>query len=186
MLKRELKRLTVKSERFLEPFAIVALLLVFGLPILTVVNLSPAYKSQNNSNVLGVNTSRDISYEMFGGYHDVIKNENVENFQGKINYTSTIVAHNAGTYSKPVLQIENGDVKPRQIKVLAYIDGTSDSDIYLKLDNGQDYILQNKSGEVFDNEIILSSGTKVNAYLSITSENSVSFDQNVKLKFINR
>ena len=62
-----------------EPLAIVALLALFIIPTLTVINLSPITQELKESNVLGVTDStQNIVVRKVGGIHDIFQNETLE------------------------------------------------------------------------------------------------------------
>ena len=66
--------------QIIEPFAIVALLCLFIVPTLTVINLSPITKEVQDKTVIGVNpVSSNTVVKLVGGTHAIFKNETLVN-----------------------------------------------------------------------------------------------------------
>ncbi|HVX93191.1 MAG TPA: hypothetical protein VHA74_03715 [Candidatus Dojkabacteria bacterium] len=183
--KRELKRVRNKVAPLLEPFAIVALLSLFVLPALVLINLTPiaSNKIQNTNNVLGLEDKPgNTGIVMVGGTHNIITHERFEAKDNGISvYATTIKARDAGTYSKPVLQIDNPSGHDVKVEFTGYSSASLYSDVSLKYDNNIVSIMNN-TGAGNTGEIVIPSNKTVTVYLEITNLSKISFEQNLQIE----
>lgn len=188
MLKREIKRVQKRLSPFLDPLAVVALIMVVVLPTLAVLNLSPlAKKSVNsNANVLGESDGNPIGVVLVGGIHDYITNESLEFPSEKsYTYTASISSHNQGQYSKPVFQIVNNNSSEKTLELLTTIEIPSQTQVSIVM-NDKEYVLVSTKGEPYTVTIPLEEASENLAYLRIISQNSVLFSNRIELQITER
>ncbi len=183
--KRELKRARNKIVPLLEPFAILALLALFVLPALVLVNLTPISNNQtrNMNNVLGVEDQPgNTGIVMVGGTHNVITNERFEaQADGTQTYATTLKARNSGTYSKPILQIDNPSGHDVNVQFSSYSSMSLYSDVSLRYDSNL-VSLVNAQGAVNTGKITVASDKTITVYLEVTNTLPISFDQNLQIQ----
>lgn len=188
MVKREVKRIRNKLGSMLDPIAIIGMLLLLLLPTLTVMNLSPRTKgsSVNDRNVLGEQDNPNIGVVLVGGIHDYMKEELLDfPAEGIFRYRNTIIAHEKGRYSKPILQIVNNSSDIKDVSVSAILYQPSNTEVSLILDE-KEYILVSKQGEPFTHSIKLDGKSDDIAYLKFASSNKVSFNNTVEVQIVQK
>lgn len=182
--KREIKRFSLKFGKFLDPLALFLLLAVFILPALAVINLSP--KSQARTNVLGTKSKQDISVVLVGGTHPTVVNEKLSfPSDDRSEYSSTISKHEAGTYSKPIVQITNSYNKSAKIDFYGQTENTTNSEIFLIV-NEKEYLLQEKNGNTYPISLEVSEQTKSVVYLKIVSDIPQLFSEKFNLTIVQK
>lgn len=170
--------------QIIEPFAIVALLCLFIVPTLTVINLSPITKEVQDKNVLGVNTfSSNTVVKLVGGTHDIIKNETLINSnERQFLYKATIQKREAEeTYSKPILKLQNNGTFPVKLSLFGYTDSKTNSKISLKIGRNS-YLLKDYDSTLHAQEIILEPTSDTNLYLYIENTNRILFPEYFELE----
>ncbi len=183
MLKREIKRFKNRFSSLSDPLGIVALILLFLLPTLAVLNLSPQYKSRED-NVLGVIDGEDVGLVMVGGVHDIIKEEYMDFKNEKlVEYSSKIIKAKSSRYSKPIIQITNPKSEKSDIRVSALTQLASSQKISVVLD-GFEYILQDTDGTSTPQTISLSPSSKSDIYLVVTNTQDILFNNSVYLTLV--
>lgn len=182
--KRELKRLNKKIGKYLDPLALFLLFAVFILPALTVLNLSP--QSKSNFNVLGTTSKEEISLVLVGGVHDIFKEERILFPNDKYTkYESTIIKHEKGEYSKPILQIKN----TFSDNVNIYVSGGTQNPINAELSliyEGNEYLLQDRAGNMKEVELNVKENSKNIIYLKLVSPISLKFNEKVEINFVQK
>jgi hypothetical protein len=182
--KRELKRVKNKITPLLEPFAIVALLSLFILPALVLVNLTPVTSTQNNTkNVLGLDDKPgNTGVLMVGGTHSIITNEKFEAKDNGISvYATTLKARGMGTYSKPIIQIDNPSGHEVTVEFVSYSSSSLYSDVVLKYDNNL-VSLATSQGASAVGKVVVGANKTVNVYLEVANALPISFDQNLQIE----
>ncbi|KKR05591.1 MAG: hypothetical protein UT34_C0002G0098 [candidate division WS6 bacterium GW2011_GWF2_39_15] len=185
MVKREIKRFRNSIEKYLDPFAIVAMILVLIIPALAVLNLSPVSKEgvKTNKNVLGESDSSELGFAMVGGVHDYIKEENLDYPEDSLyTYEATIIKHNKGRYSKPILQIENSGSVEQTLLVSGTLETPNNMEVSLILDD-KSYRLVSREGEPFTISIKVPSQSQEIAYLQLVSNTDSLFNNHVNIQF---
>jgi hypothetical protein len=138
--KREVKRAYLNYGKLLDPIAIFALIILVVTPIFAVINLStktlPAvYKTEKTNttvederfSVLGVKSNKEFGIELTTGTHKVIQTTLLDTVdQNSYKLEIEINKHEAGTYSRPVLNVYNKTNKEVQISISPFeVVGTS-------------------------------------------------------------
>ena len=183
MLKREIKRIKNRFSGLFDPLGIVALVALFLLPALAIINLSPIATSEQR-NVLGVGDGEGVSAVLVGGVHDIIKEEIITfpNDQ-QIAYQAKLIARDAGTYSKPVLQLVNYDGAESTVRISGSTELGANTEVSVIV-NDQRYIIESRSGEQFIQEIALPASSKSDLYLNLDSDNNVRFNDMITLRIV--
>lgn len=173
------KKETIKniSSQILEPFALGILALVFILPIITVMNLTPLTKPLKELTVLGVNSQDRISVNLVGGKHEIFSNEELNKLDPTLfKYSSVLNKRAADSYSKPILEIENRSTEPTTIKLSGSTLSNTKSNILLIVEK-ETYKIQDPSGKTFVHEITLAPNQSSVVFLSIENLSGVQFSE---------
>lgn len=179
MIKREIKRWRNRFEKVLEPFAILALVALFVLPALTVLNLTPKV-SPVNDNVLGVADRDGVGVALVGGIHTVIDNESIETGANKATYTAKLRAREKGIYSKPILELTNFNNERTEVEVSAYLQNVSDTDIKVVY-NDIEYRLIHIDGRRYTQTIPMNKDNKGILYLSLDTKQNIRFAEDLEV-----
>ncbi len=188
MIKRELKRVKNNVEKFMDPVAIVIMMLILLLPTLAVVNLSPLSKAdtRTNRNVLGESDGESMGFVMVGGIHDYVKEELLDfPSQDNFRYQATLIKHNKGRYSKPIVQIVNNNSEEKEVLVSALLSKASKTTISFII-NDKEYILVSSQGEPFTTTIKIPSKSENIGYLKFVSDSDTMFNNSVELTFTSK
>lgn len=192
--KKVLARAYEDYGKFLEPFAILLSLVIIALPVITVINLSvqapntPVIsdnkQTQVNSpeeDVLGAqDQSSNFTVELVSGNHSIIKDENLLLVSpDRYLYKSELYSHEAGTYSKPIVEITNDNDMAITVNVLV-AEFNGDSYLSAILLNQKDFISTPKDGfEMVEFQIAANSTEQL--YLSLFDREDVNFKSIVEL-----
>ncbi|MFA5633655.1 MAG: hypothetical protein WCY00_02275 [Candidatus Dojkabacteria bacterium] len=163
--------------QILEPFALGLLALLFILPAITVMNLTPITKEFEKLDILGVKTQGDVLINLVGGSHEVFSEEMLNKIdEQSYSYSARLNKRGADSYSKPIMKIENR--KEEDIKIFFFGQTLTNtrSMIYLIIDN--EYLaIQDSKGETFDHEIEIPSGKTVTVFLALENLSGVQFSE---------
>ncbi|MGI6484084.1 MAG: hypothetical protein ACOX0R_00460 [Candidatus Dojkabacteria bacterium] len=160
-----------------EPLAIVALLGLFIIPTLTVINLSPITQELKRPDVLGVTDStQNIVIEKVGGRHNIFQNEVLEKqSETEYMYSTDIVKRDGKKiYSKPIINIKNIGTTTSTVSFYGYTDGVTKSSLSLKIDKDS-YNLTDTS------KIQLKPGERKTIYLSTESQSDILFNEKLSI-----
>lgn len=164
-----------------EPIALGILALLFIIPTVTVMNLTPITKKLEELNVLGVTVESDIDFTLVEGTHDIFITENLYKEENKFTYTTQLSKLSADNYSKPILEVANNSA---DIKVIEYYGQTispTRTHIFL-ISNDQSYLLQDDKGFTYPQEIEIYPGEKQILFLSIESLSGVEFNEDFEME----
>lgn len=162
-----------------EPLAIVAVLGLFIIPTLTVLNLSPITRENKQRDVLGATSSpNSVVIEMLNKESEIFSNETLrKDGEGAYVYTATTESREGGKeYSKQAFKITNRSHSQQRLIVDGYTDSTSSSNFSLKID-GVWYVLRDDSKEMYKREIVLEPNATKTVYISTYNENNVLFKE---------
>ena len=163
--------------KILEPFAIGLLALLFIIPTLTVINLSPITKKLQELNVLGVNTQDEVSFTLIEGTHDIFKNETLSRIEeGNYTYSCDLNKRTADNYSKPILEIANNSTDIKEIQLYGQTLVPTNSNLFLII-NEKSYKIQNEKGFTSPLKIEVFPGEKQIVFLSIESLSGIQFNE---------
>ncbi|HOV34437.1 MAG TPA: hypothetical protein PLS56_00350 [Candidatus Dojkabacteria bacterium] len=165
-----------------EPLLIVALITIFVLPILSVINLSPKTGEIKKSDILGASTQSGCTVDLIGGQHKIFSSEKLTQTEGigMFEYTVTIGKRSAGRYSKPILRIKN---KTDQQKTIIFDGQTAintKSDIFL-LSGNNSYILQNSTGITHTEKLTFNPNEEKIIFLAVENSANVQFSEIFKM-----
>lgn len=180
------KERTQKVKNFfsviVEPFALGLLALLFIIPTITVMNLSPITKKLEQLNVLGVNTASSVSVTLVGGKHEVFSEEDlVKASDTEYSYSVRLSKRAADSYSKPILEIENKTSEVQEISFLGQTKTSTQSNISLLIDQ-KPYKLEDDKGFTYPHSIFLAPTEKVVVFLSLESLTGIQFSENFDLQ----
>ncbi len=170
------QQIVSKAGKFLEPFGLGLLCLLFIIPALTFMNLSPITKKLD-TNVLGAQDEKSFDIELVGGNHNVFQNEHlVKNEERRYSYDTKVLSHTSGSYSKPILYIENKSSETQSIVFSGSTEVPTGSRIGI-IYNDKFYELQNGSGDTTSKSINIEPLNTVNIFLSVESFADVQFEE---------
>ena len=175
MAKREeLKKIFTQ---ILEPFALGLLALFFILPIVTVMNLTPITKQIKNFDILGVTTQDELIIRLVGGQHEIFSGENLNKIdEAEYSYSARIGKRGADSYSKPILEIQNNTEGKKTLSFWGQTLSNTRSKIYLQKKETP-YLLQDNTGETYEQEISVLPSEKVIIYLGLENLSGIQFSE---------
>ncbi len=180
---RELRRINLKFGKFLDPFLILAIIAILTFSILSITNLSPKSFSQGQkANVLGVQDSTEISFELIRGAHNYITSEKLRQITPThLKYTTLLKKPPEGRISKPIIKIE-GLQEDAVLKAhLTYTNSTNSKISIFDKSRNTSYVLQ-------DRLVNYSPNIKINSktdtlYLMVENPKPILFNQYVEIAF---
>jgi len=163
--------------QILEPFALGVLALLFIIPVITVMNLTPLTQQLKKLDVLGVTTEDSVKLTLVEGKHEIFTSETLNKID-EDNYTYSVILNKRASdnYSKPIIEIEN---KSSEEKLLTFFGQTvtnTRSNISLIL-NEKSYRIQNSKGETYKPEIVIAPEQKIILFLSIENLSGIQFSE---------
>lgn len=162
-----------------EPLAIVALLALFLVPTLTVINLSPITREKKQLNVLGAESSpNSIVIEAINDDDPMFSSTRLsQRNDGTWIYTTDIAPREGEKiYSKKAFRITNNSNTQQRLVVSGYTDSTSFTNFSLKIDDFW-YVLRDNSKEMYEREVVLEPGVTKSVYISTYSDYNVLFKE---------
>jgi hypothetical protein len=163
--------------QIIEPFALGVLALLFIIPVITVMNLTPLTQQLKKLDILGVTTEDSIKLTLVEGKHEIFTSETLNKID-EDNYTYSVILNKRASdnYSKPIIEIEN---KSSEEKLLTFFGQTltnTRSNISLIL-NEKSYRIQNSKGETYNPEIVIAPEEKIILFLSIENLSGIQFSE---------
>lgn len=166
----------------LEPIALGVLALLFIIPTITVVNLSPITKVLEDLNVLGTTTESVVSIDLVGGKHEVFTSENLNKISAtEYDYTTTLNKRAGDSYSKPILQITNATQIAQKLTFYGQTQYSTQSNISLIIDS-KTYKLQDSNGNTSTQEILIAPSEKITVFLAIENVTGVQFSEDFDMQ----
>ena len=162
-----------------EPLAIVAILGLFLIPTLTVINLSPITQENKQINVLGATSSpHSIDMEILNENDEIFVSDTLRKKRdGEYVYSAEVGPRKEEKeYSKPAFRITNRSSTRQTLVVDGYADRTSPSNFSLKIDGGW-YVLRDGSKEMYKREIVLEPNATKTVYISTYSDSNILFKE---------
>ena len=174
--------------QILEPFALGVLALLFIIPIITVMNLTPLTKQLKKLDVLGVTTQDGVKVTLVGGKHEVFTSENLSKIDEEhYTYSAILNKRASDNYSKPIIELENKNDVEIKLTFLGQTLSNTKSNIFL-LVNEKSYRLQDSKGNTYTQEITLQPFEKLTIFLAIENLSGVQFseeyDMDIKIQDI--
>lgn len=173
--KREIKRYQQKLTVVFEPLAILGLIALIALPIFVVQNLNVGLLPQkatqtSDSQVLGTSDRTDFHAEVIGGKHNVFSDINLEQTaDGIIRYSALVEKYKKGSYSKPVLKVNNPTEQPITVLIGGRTNISSRAVYGIQIDNKK-YVVQNYDGARDVYKILIPSKSSEEFYLTLDSD----------------
>lgn len=179
---KNIEKIKSFTGKILEPFALGLLALLFIIPALTVVNLSPITKQLQKLNVLGVNTQDGVSVSLVEGKHEIFQSENITKDDTDIyTYSTTLIKRSADNYSKPILEIKNNSQDIKRISFYGQTEIPTKSNIRI-IANDKSYPIQDDIGQTYPQEISINPNEKATIFLSIESLTGVQFSEDFEMQ----
>lgn len=172
--KEKFKRI---AGQILEPFALGLLALLFIIPTITVMNLTPITKEFEKLNILGVTTHGDILINLVGGTHEIFREEMLNRVDDETYaYSTRLVKRAADSYSKPIIKVENRSEEAVNLFFFGQTLTNTRSTISLIVNN-EYFIVQDSTGETFDHEIEILPGQERIIFLALENLSGVQFSE---------
>lgn len=168
----------------LEPIALGVLALLFIIPTITVMNLSPITKKLQELNVLGASTKSSVSVVLVGGTHDIFTSESLAKDNNDSNiyeYSANISKRGADSYSKPIIQIQNNTDKSQTVSFYGQTGESTQSNINLIVNN-QNYQIEDTKGQTYLQQITLNPAEKATIFLAIESVTGIQFSESFNMQ----
>ncbi|WKZ31472.1 MAG: hypothetical protein QY318_01780 [Candidatus Dojkabacteria bacterium] len=184
MKSRELKRLQLKYGSLLDPFAIVLLIILYSIPILAVINLTPRIRQSltEGKSVLGSQDNTAVAVTNITGVHTVITNEEFDQIlANRYEYSARLAVRDEGSYSKPFLKVSNPTLVEQTVEFLPMKESSSSTELAVIFDDVS-YVVAEADGETFSRQFTLKPGEEKVAYLRVRNESRANFSERVKLE----
>ena len=166
--------------QILEPFALGLLALLFIIPSITVLNLSPITKQLQKLNILGVTTENSISISLVDGKHNIFTSELLNNIDGKYEYSANISKRESDSYSKPILKIVNKNNENKTLIFYGHTASNTKSNIYIKTTDSS-LKLQDDKGFTYQQEIELQPNQELVVFLSVENFSNIQFTESFSM-----
>jgi hypothetical protein len=172
--------------KIFEPIGIGLLALLFIIPTITVMNLTPITKKLEELNVLGVSTNSDLDITLVEGNHDSFISEDLYKDEDVTTYVTKLSKLSSDSYSKPILEVVNNSTDIKTIEYYGQTLTNTNSNIYL-IWNEQSFLLQDDRGFTYPQDIDVYPGETQVLFLSIESLTGVEFSEDfeMEMKVIN-
>lgn len=179
--KEKLKKTILK---FLDPFLVMAILVVFAVPAITVLNLTPAWKDTDRrpDSVLGTTDLTHLTLLPYQKQEQGLQVIEV-NQKSETSYDFTIenIPHRKGKYTNQIFHIANSTIERKQLGIEpAFRDVPKGTEISLKLDDTQ-YVILDEEGNSYPAGIYLQSGEEFPVYMVVNSTTDVNFTSTILL-----
>ena len=170
-----------KTKRILgqivEPFALGLLALLFIIPTITVMNLTPITKELEKLDVLGVTTHGELRVHLVGGDHEIFSEEMLNKIDDeKYAYSARLNKRASDSYSKPILKIENRNEESKTIHLFGQTLTNTKSLISLII-NREHYKIQDTDGQTFDHEIEILPSQELTVFLGLENLSGIQFSE---------
>lgn len=163
--------------QILEPLALGLLALVFIIPIITVMNLTPLTKQLQKLDILGVTSQDEVLVTLVEGKHEIFSSETLNKIEDQtFNYSVTLNKRSSDNYSKPILEIENRSDSDKIITLWGQTLTNTNSSIFIKIDE-KSYKVQDSKGNIYTQEIQISPSEKTILFLVIENLSGVQFSE---------
>ncbi len=162
-----------------EPLAIVALLALFLIPTLTVINLSPITREIKQPDVLGATSSpNSVVIQTIDDENATFSSTSLrKEREGEWTYTSEVQPREGGkVYAKRAFKISNRSNTQQRLIVRGFTDSTSFANFSLKIDDSW-YVLRDNSKEMYEREIVLQPNSTKKVDISTYSDNNILFKE---------
>jgi hypothetical protein len=173
---KSVKRIFEKFGVALDPFIVLALFVIFLVPVITVLNLTPKYHKNTQPNVLGETDSQFVTIDANQTYAEGISVEKMTQ-EGDNHYTIYVKqdAHETGTYTNFLFTATNGTKEEATIVLSPVFEGAPDSTKYSVVLDEVKYVLRDENGDTYPPSIYLEPGKSVQLGLMIESPTNVNF-----------
>lgn len=152
--------------------------------------MSPKVREDNtemankNEGVLGVVVDSQVSISPIGGSHNYVTNEKLDLLNENLyTFSTTIIAREAGTYSKPIIRISNSTEEESTFTFALKSEDPSSSRIGI-LHEDTNYVLRDDAGIFYNPQVTISSGEYVDLFLQVHDEFDVNYNEDLVIKLV--
>ena len=164
--------------QILEPVALGILALIFIVPTITVMNLTPLTKQLQKLDILGVATQDEVKISLVEGKHDIFTSENLVKMDDlNFLYSVTLNKRASDSYSKPIVEIENRSEEEREVSFFGQTLSNTRSNIFVIVDD-KSYRIQDSTGKTYTQSISVPQRDKVVVFLAIENLAGIQFAEN--------
>ena len=167
----------------LDPFLILGIFILFLIPVITVINLTPGEKTvRETESVLGSTDPERVSILANTAPAEGITVDKVTQNSEKT-YTMYVLhdAHEAGTYTNALFTATNGTPDEKQINITSTFESVpADTTVSLMVE-GVRFIILDEDGTTYPPTLYLTPDSATNADIEIQSENDVNFSSGFSL-----
>lgn len=188
MLKREIKRQLERYGKYLDILSTFVLLLLFIVPIISVLNLSPIptseVLSESPDDILGVEIDNDqpIQLKMVGGQHNYIQNEALYSYSDEsFLYSTKLSPRDKGEYSKPIFDLFVPEGQTVRLVVSIGAATASGTQLGIMLGN-TNYILRDNDGATYIRVFEIDSPGDHRFWFDVRNPVDINFYENIDLR----
>lgn len=174
---KHLKGLNSKFGKFLDPFLILGIFILFLIPVITVINLTPSQKDiQKTESVLGSTDPEHVSVVANTTSADGITVDKVTQNSEK-SYTLYVLndAHPPGTYKNALFTATNGTLDEKKINVASNFESVPAGTVVSLLVDEVRFIILNEDGTIYPPTLYLTADSTLSAEVEIQSPSAVNY-----------
>jgi hypothetical protein len=173
-----------KTEKLLDPFLVMALLLVFAIPAVTVLNLTPDWdnRADNQPNVLGTTDQTNLSLIPYQSLDQGLQVTEV-NQTTETSYSLTVenLPHERGTFTNEIFEIANPTETQKQFAIEPSFKNVPEgTKVSIMLDNVK-HVMLDSDGTSYPVGVYLQGGEQFPVYIVVESANNVNYVSNFLL-----
>lgn len=183
MDKRDIERMNIKFGKFLDPFLMLAIIMIISISLLSVRSLSPrAFSQEEFNSVLGVQEKSKGEVNFVQGEHRYITSEELKQINPThFKYTTFVKKPPKGRISKPILELEKFGSETTLRIQLTYTNSNNSKISIFDEKNKTNYILQ-EGNRKYTQDIKLNNSHTL--HLAVENTKPVFFDQYIELNFL--
>ena len=171
------KKVIKKFGTFLDPFLIVGIFILFLIPVITVINLTPGQKiPEKTESVLG---AADPTLVNLLANTNTAEGITVTKVTQNSDHSYTLYiekeAHQKGVYQNKLFTASNGTPDEKRIHVTSNFEGIAPGTKVSVVVDGVRFIVLNSDGTTYPPTIYLTPGSAVSADIEIDSPTDVNF-----------
>jgi len=175
---KKLARTVSRFSRFFDPFLVFGIFVLFAVPVITLLNLTPTYNSPqtHTENVLGTTDQNNVSVTTNPEAQAGISVEKMTQ-TGDNSYTIYVQTdpHQAGAYGNRLFTATNSTHEEKTLVVTSTFENISpDTKVSLLVDSVK-FIVRDTDGTTYPPAIYLKPNSSVNVFVEIENASPVNF-----------
>lgn len=180
---KNIRRATKKFLVFFDPFLVIGIFILFLIPTLTVINLTPQYLSQpQKKEVLGVNQDSELRIIPNNTINDGIKIQDYEpNTNGIYQFNMSHPSHTAGKYTNKLFSCQNSSKRERPLTFSISAEELPQQTRIAIRYNDTNYILLHNDGNMYTPTLKVPATSNAHFFLTIDSENDTYFESSFSI-----